>query len=126
MIRHLMDYKMINHDDIMIKHCKNEYEKRIKYYVEDIMGSDFFNKLAVIYKDGIFRTYLKENHDMIDLNMFLDNDMVPIPREIFINMFQETYIFVDINSDFPEYRKIELPDDYDPDFNYIPKIKKKK
>jgi hypothetical protein len=121
-----MDYKMINHDDILIKYCKNEYEKRIKYYVEDIMGSDFFNKLAVVYQDGIFRTYLKENHEMIDLNMFIDNNLVIIPRELFIDMYQKRYIFVDINSDFPEYKQIEIPEDYDSDFNYIPIVKKKK
>jgi len=117
---------MINHDDMTIKYYKNDYEKKIKYYVEDILGNDFFNKLDVVYQDGIFRTYLKENHPMIDLNLFIDNNMVIIPREIFIDMYYEKYIFVDINSDFPEYKQIQLPDDYDSDFNYIPSVKKKK
>jgi hypothetical protein len=125
MIRHLMDYKMINLNDIMIKYYQNEYEKGIKYYMEDLMGSVFFNKINVIYNNGIFNAYLKENSNMIDLNLLINNNITIIPREIFIQLFNERYIFVDINSDFPEYKKIDLPDDYDPDFNYIPKVKKK-
>ena len=125
MIRHLMDYKMINLNDTIIKYYQNEYEKGIKYYMEDLMGSVFFNKINVIYKNGIFNAYLKENSNIIDLNLLIDNNITIIPREIFIQLFNETYIFVDINSDFPEYKKIDLIDDYDPDFNYIPKVKKK-
>lgn len=122
MIRHLMDYKMINLNDTMIKYYQNEYEKGIKYYMEDVMGSDFFNKINVIYKNGIFNAYLKENSNIIDLNLLIDNNLAIIPREIFIHLFNQKYIFVDINSDFPEYKKIDI--EYDPDFNYIPKAKK--
>ena len=125
MIRHLMDYKMIHLNDNIIKYYKYEIEKRIKYYVEDLLGIDFFNKLDVIYKDGIFCTYIKENHTLIDLNYYIDNNLVIIPREIIIKMFDEKYIFVDVNSDFPEYND-KISEDYDNEFNYIPKVKKNK
>lgn len=107
----------------------SEFEKKIKYYIEDILGSDFFNKLDVIYKNGIFNAYIKENHNLIDLNYYIDNNLVIIPREIIIKMFDEKYIFVDVNSDFPKYKN-ELLKNYDIenndlDFNYISKNKKK-
>ena len=128
MIRHLIDYKMgyVNNDLI---YYISEFEKKIKYYIEDILGSDFFNKLDVIYKNGIFNAYIKENHNLIDLNYYIDNNLVIIPREIIIKMFDEKYIFVDVNSDFPKYKN-ELLKNYDIenndlDFNYISKNKKK-
>jgi hypothetical protein len=119
-----MDYKMINNDEISIKYYKNYFEKKLKYFIEDVMGDDFFNKISVNYNDGHFNAYLKQNHEMIDLNMLIDYKLTIIPREIFIYLFNKKYIFVDINSNFPEYDTTIDPN-IDYDFNYIPKIKKK-
>jgi hypothetical protein len=121
----IMSYKMVYYDELAIKYYAGEFEKKIKYYIEDTTGPNFYNKIDVIYNDGIFRAYVKEKSDFIKLQSYIENKIVIVPREMFINLFNERYIFVDINSDFPEYKQDDLPDDYDSDFNYIPKVNKK-
>ncbi len=122
----IMSYKMVYYDKLAIKYYSREFEKKIKYYIEDTMGPDFYNKIDVICNDGIFRAFLKEENDFIKLQSYIENKIIIVPREMFINLFNERHIFVDVNSDFPEYRQDDFPEDYDPDFNYIPKVNKKK
>ena len=73
----------------------------------------------------------KEYTSEITKNLFIEtfntshNFKPSISEKLSINVHFVNGPTVDINSNFIEYQKVILPDDYDSDFNYIPKLKKK-
>jgi hypothetical protein len=126
-MKYKMAYDNVYNNKLVLQYLNRELSYKLKCYIEDNLGTEFMNTIDITYENGIFTASFNNEDSEYNLKYYSDNYGKRVPRDLTLRLYDEEYILVDINSDFPEYRQLqENVVDYDPDFNYIEKPKKKK